>query len=417
MRHHYIPLFFAVSAMALTCGTGCRNNNSNDELAHHHHHHGEGHDHDHEGHEGHDHEGHHHEGHDHEGHHHEGHEGHNHGSGDEIILKPEQAKLMGVKVETVKPGEFNSVIKVSGEIVESAQGAAVASAPASGVVTFAPGIAPGKQVSAGTLIATVKSTGMTGGDPNAVARAAVQAAQKEVDRLKPLHEHGIVSTAEYNAALAALNTAKAAYSPGASSGRITAPVSGVITNLDARQGQFVDAGASVASISGGGSLTLRADLPQRHYGAIASLTGAKIKVPYSTETIDISDLGGKRIAASGAPRANGGYIPVYFSVQNTGASLIPGTAVEVYLEGQPRQDVITVPVSALSEQQGNYYVYIRVDEEGYLKSPVTLGQSNGKRVEITSGVHSGDAVVSVGATTVRLAESAGVIPEGHNHNH
>lgn len=396
MKHLYIPVLAALCIMAVA---GCNNSNANDELAHHHHHH----------HHHHSEEAHHNHSH--------GHEGHDHGNGDEIILKPEQAKLMGVKVQTIKPGQFNSVIKVSGEIEESATGAAVASAPTSGIVHFAAGIVPGKQVSAGAVIATVKSTGMTGGDPNAVARAAVQAAQKEVDRLKPLHEHGIVSTAEYNAALAALNSAKAAYSPSASSGHIIAPVSGIITDLEAKQGQFVDAGAPVACISGAENLTLRADLPQRHYSEIASISGAKIKVPYSAQTIDVTDLGGKRISSNATPRANGGYIPVYFSVPNAGASLLPGTAVEVFLEGAPRQNVITVPVSALSEQQGNFYVYIRLDAEGYIKSPVKLGESNGINVEILSGVHAGDVVVTEGATTVHLAESSGAIPEGHNHNH
>ena len=97
--------------------------------------------------------------------------------------------------------------------------------------------------------------------------------------------------------------------------------------------------------------------------------------------------------------------------------LLPGTAVEVYLQGAPRDNVVTVPVSALSEQQGNFFVYIQLDKEGYLRSPVKLGESNGKDVEILSGVHNGDRVVYEGATAVRLAASSNVIPEGHSHNH
>lgn len=391
----------AAAAMAVTTNTSCHNHKGDDALGHHHHGH-EAHD-EHEEHE--EHGG------------HEGHEGHDHGHGDEIILEPERAKLMGVKTMTVSLQPFNNVIKVSGEIETSAQGSAVASAPTSGIVSYAPGIVPGKQVGAGTVIATVKASGISGGDPNALAKANVQAAQKEVERLKPLHDNGIVSTAEYNAAVAALNAAKAAYSPVAASGRIVAPVAGIITTLDVKEGQFVDAGAPVAAISGGGALTLRADLPQRYYNEMPSITGAKIKTPYNSEILDITAIGGSRVTSSLPPRAGGAYLPVYFSIPNNNVALVPGTAVEVFLQGAPREKVVTVPVSALSEQQGNYYVYIKVDDEGYLKSPVTLGQSNGEAVEVLSGVHPGDVVVYECVTAVRLAEASGVIPEGHNHNH
>ena len=394
MRKLHVPLMLAAYAAMMCAAGACHNSNANDELAHH--------DHNHE--------------HNHE-HHHEGHEGHDHGDGQEIILEPEQAKLMGVKVMTAKSGPFNSVIKASGQIVENAQGAAVASAPTPGILTFAPGIVEGRQVSAGTLIATVKSSGMSGGDPNNAAQVAIASAQKEVERLRPLHEAGVVTTAEFNAAVAVLNAARASYSPQASTGRITAPSSGVITSIDVRQGQFVDAGTPVVSITGSGSLSLRADVPQKHFNEIGSITGARIKTPYSSEVIDIADLGGRRVNSVSAPRAMGGYVPVYFSISNTHNMLLPGTAVEVYLQGAPRDNVVTVPVSALSEQQGNFFVYIQLDKEGYLRSPVKLGESNGKDVEILSGVHNGDRVVYEGATAVRLAASSNVIPEGHSHNH
>ncbi|MDO5395737.1 MAG: efflux RND transporter periplasmic adaptor subunit [Bacteroidales bacterium] len=389
--HNHIGIYSLLISCGLTLCVfaSCHKDNGKDELAHHHHDHGV---------------------------HEKEHEGHDHGDGQEIIFTPEQAKLLGVKTEVVKPVAFHSIIKVSGEITESAHGAAVASAPASGVVTFAPGIAEGAHVGAGTLIATVKSTGITGGDANAAARVAVDAAKKEVERLKPLHEHGIVSTAEYNAAVAALNQARASYSPAASSGRITAPSAGIITALDVRQGQYVEAGAPVANISSSSMLNLRADLPQRHLGAVSSLTGAKIKTPYSNEVIDLSSMGAKRIAEADVARANGGYIPVYFSFSNNG-TLLPGTAVEVFLEGAPKENAIVVPLTAISEQQGNYYVYIQLDEEGYLKSPVTLGENNGQDVEILKGLHAGDKVVVKGATNVRLAETSNVVPEGHSHNH
>ena len=111
-----------------------------------------------------------------------------------------------------------------------------------------------------------------------------------------------------------------------------------------------------------------------------------------------------------------GYIPVYFSFDNSG-DIAPGTAADVYLIGSSKAEAITVPVSALSEQMGETFVYIKEDEHGYEKSPVKIGRNDGKRVEILSGVEAGDSVVVKGVTFVKLAETSTVVPEGHSHSH
>lgn len=354
--------------------------------------------------------------HDSETHHEDEHEGHEHGAGNEIVLAPEQAKQFNVQTETVTPGTFYNIIKATGQIMESPEGTATVVAPTAGTVNLASGIVPGVHVARAQIVANIKAGAVTGGDANAVALNAVKAAQREVDRLRPLHEKGVVSTADFNRALAALDAAKAAYSPSAASGRAVAPIAGTITNVLVGQGQFVEAGSAIATISANNNVVLQALVPQKYAASTSQLSGALIKTPYSKEIIDLSQYGATRTAPGIAATAHPGYIPVYFTFANKG-EVIPGTFVEVFLTGAPKENVITVPLSAISEQQGNYFVYIQVDEEGYLKSPVTLGQNDGTRVEILSGVHQGDKVVTQGVTAVKLAENSTVVPEGHSHNH
>ena len=78
--------------------------------------------------------------------------------------------------------------------------------------------------------------------------------------------------------------------------------------------------------------------------------------------------------------------------------------------------MITVPVSALTEEQGLYFVYLKLDEECYRKQEVAVGASDGIRVEIISGLHEGDNVVTHGAYNVKLASASNAIP-AHTHNH
>ncbi|MDD3909208.1 MAG: efflux transporter periplasmic adaptor subunit, partial [Proteiniphilum sp.] len=49
------------------------------------------------------------------------------------------------------------------------------------------------------------------------------------------------------------------------------------------------------------------------------------------------------------------------------------------------------------------------------KQEVKLGQSNGDRIRVLSGLRPGDRVVIRGVYQVKLAATSSVLPEGHTH--
>ncbi|MCM1518288.1 MAG: efflux RND transporter periplasmic adaptor subunit [Pseudoflavonifractor sp.] len=339
------------------------------------------------------------------------------GHGDEIILTPEAASRFGVKTDSVRLRPFSEVIFVSGQIVSAPTDQAVASAPSAGILRYAPNITEGTKVNAGTAIASISAKGIEGGDANAAAKAAVDAAKRELDRVTPLHADGIVSTKDYNAARQAYETALAAYSGSAVGSRVVSPISGVVTGMMVRQGEYVTAGQPVATISKSERMTLRADLPEKYYKSLPRISDARFKTSYSDTAISVSDLNGRMVSVPSAASGNqAGYLPIYFSFDNTGVA-VPGTFAEIYLLGTPRHDVMAIPVSAVTEQQGAYYVYVRIDEEGYHKHRVILGDTDGKYVEVLDGLEVGDELVTDGAVVVKMAESSGTVPERHSHNH
>ena len=129
------------------------------------------------------------------GHHHHDHSSHggnDHGS--EIVLSAEQAKKFGVYSQMVKPRDFNNIIKVSGQIESAPSDQSIVSATAPGIIKFSSGIVEGKKVYKGAIIARISSKNIAGGDPNEGARIAVEATKRELDRLTPLHEDGLVTT-------------------------------------------------------------------------------------------------------------------------------------------------------------------------------------------------------------------------------
>lgn len=350
------------------------------------------------------------------GHHHHDHEhASSNGNSEEIMLSANEAMRFGVYSQMVKPQDFSEVIKVSGQVLSAPDDQSIVIAPSSGILTFASGVVEGKKVAIGNTIASVSARGISGGDANEASRIAYESAKAEYERVKPLHDDGIISTKDYNAIKQAYEQAKAAHT-GNVSGSTTSVVSnGVITKLLVKQGEYVSVGQPIAVISGNTRLTLRADMPEKYYNFLPLISTANIRPAYSENVISLSNLNGKLVSSS-ATSSQPGYIPVYFTFDNDG-SVIPGTFAEVYLIGSTRKNVIVLPVDAVTEQQGKYYVYVKLDDECYEKRLVTLGSTDGQNYEIKSGLTRKDEVVSRGAIIVKLAEASGTIPAGHSHSH
>ena len=339
-----------------------------------------------------------------------------HGHGDEIVLHPEDAEKFGVVVDTILPDDFNEVIEVAGRIINTANEQATIAAPASGTVKFVAGMERGMNVSAGQAIAYISSQGVSGGNVDAASQARLEAAKRELERLTPLFADGIVTKRDYNAAKLAYEEAKAAYSPAAASGRATAPISGILTELAVDAGDYVESGAPIGIVSKNTTVTLQAYLPEQKAALVSHINDATIRTSGSENWLNVSELNGKLSGGTPGGENMPGYIGVYFTLPNDG-TLLPGMFADVRLIGRVRSGVLSVPAEAISEQQGEYFVYRRVDDHGYEKIPVTLGQSDGRRVEIKSGIEPGQPIVVSGTAFVKLAESSGNVPEGHSHNH
>lgn len=391
----------------------------------HSHSHSDGHDHEahaeHEhDHDGHDHE---HEGHDHE---HEGEcdEGHDHGEeghSDEIILTERQAKEAGLTTETVKAGTFADAIRVGGQLQATAEGEYTVTATADGIVTYADGVAnEGAAVRGGQAVATISARNLQDGDPVEKARVTYETVKREYERAKNVAAKKIISQAELEAVADRYEKARLTYE--ALSNRMTAsgisivsPANGYVKSRLAKQGAFVSMGDPLLTVTKTRRLQLRAEVPERDFGRLKNISSANFSCPGTERVYSLSSLNGRLLSYGRASAAESFYIPVTFEFDNVG-DFVTGAFVEVWLLGQPRNNVISVPVSALTEEQGVYYVYLKIkdEDEAYMKREVKTGASNGSRIEIKSGLAAGDIVVTHGATQVKLA-SLKVMPEGHVH--
>lgn len=392
---------------------------------------------------GHDHEDHDHEtevahDHDHEGHNHDheshdhasegaGHEGHNHATealaashSDEIILTPEKAKAAGVASEIIQPKPFRQVIVTSGQ-VQAAQGdESVVVANVAGVVSFPRPVTDGMSIGKGASILNISAENMPDGDPVKRARIAYETAKQEYGRAARLVESQIVSQKEFNTIKENYENARLAYEAIAKNQTktgvsITAPLGGYIKNTLVQEGDYVTVGQPLVSITQNRRLFLRADVSEKYYGYLHGIQSANFKTPYNNKVYELSELKGRLLSYGKASGGTSFYVPVTFEFDNKG-NVIPGSYVEVYLLSGEMPDVLALPVSALTEEQGAYFIYLQLDEEGYKKQEVTLGANNGKEVQILTGLKAGDRVVTKGAYQVKLASASNAIP-AHSHEH
>ncbi len=362
----------------------------------------------------HDHE---HEGHDHEA---EIHAEEKTAHSDEIVLTPEKAKAAGVEAEVIHPGAFREVIQAGGQILSAQGQEATVVAASSGVVSFSRKIAEGIEVGQGSELLSVSAEHIQEGDPVRKAKVAYEKAKEEYERAEKLVGSQIVSQKEFAALREAYQNARLTYEAllPSKSGKgvaVKAPIGGFVKNCLVKEGDYVTVGQPLMTVTQMRRLVLKADVSERYYAQLPRIVSANFKTPYNNKVYCLENLGGKVLSFGKSSGDMSYYVPVTFEFDNRG-DMVPGAFVEVFLLSGERQGVISLPESALTEEQGLYFVYLKLDDECYKKQEVQLGTSNGERVEILSGLKDGDTVVTRGAIHVKLAAASNAIP-AHSHNH
>lgn len=404
-----------MSAMLLLWSCGTRNSHHHPDEGHAHeteevhaaHDHSEDHDHDEHGH-----------GPEAEMHGHEAEEAHAHS--DEIVISPEKAAAVGITTETVTPGAFREIIHTSGEILPAAGDESTIVATTDGTVSFSDTYTEGAPVGEGQEIFAIISSNLQDGNRIEKARIAYLTARNEYERASKLTGSRIVSQKEFAVIKENYENAKLAYealkpSKSGSGVAVSAPFKGFIKSIAVKQGDFVTTGTPLAVISQNSHLVLEADLSQKDYAQRHRITGANFATAYSDRTYSTAELGGRLISIGRSQNDGQYYMPVSFSIRNS-ADLIPGAFAEIWLLCAEKDGVISVPVSAITEEQGINFVYLKLDEQCYKKQEVTLGASDGQRTEVLNGLKDGDNVVVKGAYNVKLASASNAIP-AHTHNH
>lgn len=342
----------------------------------------------------------------------------------EITFLKEQAWNNDFMVAEVLPVPFSAVIPTSGEIMAVPGEKKTVVANNGGIVRFHDqNLVQGSPVSRGQLLFTLTSEAMIEHNLKLRYQEALNTYEKsrsEFERHQVLYSQGAISERQLISSRTRFTTDSLRFQSLASitsenGVKVHAPVSGTIHVLDVSEGAYVETGQIMVVISSNRKLMIRADLSQQFFDQLDEIQTANFRPAYSKRVFSIDEMNGRLLAAGVSVAENDHYLPIIFEVENNG-ELLEGAFTEVYLKTSPKRDVLAVPLSAVSEEQGKLYVYVQVTGESYTKRAIVTGTNDGRLVEVISGLKAGDRVVTEGKMLVKAA-AVGTGAVGHGHAH
>lgn len=342
-----------------------------------------------------------------------------------VAFTKEMSWTVDFSTAQVERRPMGQVIRTMARVQPSQGDVRAITAKNSGELIFAsPDITDGKTVTAGQALFKIDASTMADNNLRVrfeEAKSEYERAKSEYERLSLLAKDKIVTESQLLAAKAEYDNAKAVYHSlredfADGSNAVKAPISGYITGLYVSNGQYVEAGQTLATVAQNKNLFIKAEVSPSYFAVLSQINGANLRRPNSERILTLQELNGSVVSYGKAIDNDNPLIPIVFRVNND-ADLLPGTFVEMFISAGSQQPVTVIPTRALIEEMGNYFVYVQLTPEYFEKREVKTGSTDGLYTEILNGLSEGERVVARGAILVKLAHSSGSLDAHSGHVH
>lgn len=189
---------------------------------------------------------------------------------------------------------------------------------------------------------------------------------------------------------------------------LTAPVTGVLSELAVREGAMVTPGVTIAKISGTDKLWLLAEVPEAQLPAVH--TGMAVTATPQGDTARrytgrVSEI---LPGVSGATRT----AQARLELDNRDGALVPGQLMRVQLEAAAGAQRLVVPAEAVISSGKRTILLVAAADGSIEPVAVTTGRVSGDDIEILNGVSEGQKVVASGQFLIDSeANLKGVLPK------
>jgi RND family efflux transporter MFP subunit len=257
-------------------------------------------------------------------------------------------------------------------------------------------VSTGQQVSAGTALVAFEQTPFITAAQS--AEAALLAAERAYERTRRLADAGIVPTKDAEQAATALAQARAAAINARRTAQLAvvrAPISGVITKLNASIGASADVNQPLVEIADLSALDIRFNVPPSDAARMA---------PGAAVTLSAGANAGGEPLGIGRVASVGGTVDSATRSVEVRAQAPPGARalrIGETIFGQISMGIkpqaVTVPLAALVPEGDGFKVFVVNAANIALSRKVTVGRRTETLAEITSGLSGGERVVTEGA--------------------
>ena len=250
----------------------------------------------------------------------------------------------------------------------------------------------------------------------AVQETNLVKAQKDADRYHELDKNDAIAKQQVDYADAALEAAKKQVAAAQASvnavkanvnfATISAPFAGTIGISQVRMGTSVVAGQSVLNtISTDNPVAVDFTVDQKEIYRFSQLQQQGKKANDSTFSIafgsDVYPFHGSISLIDRAVDAQTGTIKTRLVFPNDKNMLKVGMSTTVRVLNNASQKVITIPYKAVTEQLGEFFVYVVGDSSKVSQHKLVLGKQINKNVIVKDGLKEGEEIVVQGVQNLR----------------
>ncbi|MDU9050727.1 MAG: efflux RND transporter periplasmic adaptor subunit [Candidatus Electrothrix sp. Rat3] len=243
------------------------------------------------------------------------------------------------------------------------------------------------------------------------AKAAYALAKADYDRNKSLRKKGISTQANLDEQRSNLDQAKAAVENAElalSRCRITAPISGIISQLDGEVGMVVNQmmPQPIAEILQIDRVKAVVAIPEADVSAVRQLKQVGVEI----RSLDNALFQAQVHFLAPAPQTLAHAYRLELALDNPEEKILPGMFLQANIVKQSKEEIVAVPLYTVISRNDEQFVYVAEDGVAR-KRPVETGFTEGWQILVRSGLNPGEKVIIQGHRTVEDGQKVRVVKE------
>jgi Cu(I)/Ag(I) efflux system membrane fusion protein len=300
-----------------------------------------------------------------------------------VKVSPTVQQNLGIRTATVKRADVSSSFDAVGAVQFDERLNVAVQTRVAGYIERLAVRAPMEQVRKGQALATIFAPEWLGPQNELLALKRAGVSQDLVDaareRMRAMSiPDSLIRQSETSGAAQARFT-------------LTAPVSGVVTELGVREGVAVTPGMTLFRLAGLEKVWAVVEVPEAQ--SVRLTRGQKVKAVLQADASQAFDGELKEILPQVS--ANTRTLQARFEVDNKSGKLTPGMLLRLQVAG-PSSSRLVVPSEAIIRTGKRAVVLVRKENGSFESRDVAIGQETGDEIEVTQGLSEGEQVVASG---------------------